>query len=258
MNKPLVGSLVIIGLAAIGLVLQLPAHDDFLGTGPAVRTGKEGATRQTPLELPSPEVSRGELPRPEGSPSASLQVDQSVVEDPIRSFKAKLVRGELTRSEHGSAYEEALLSIAQDTILKTLESQIDSRTASFLGFKSWNSLESMLTRLESESPYLAAQLEDLAEVSAAASSSVETYSMQAFMDPFHLESWDPDSGSERPVWGDSREHSGESLLKFQAATRIGDRVYKLHFDSFFFPALDVSLTDLRARKTEFWEQVDSL
>lgn len=175
--------------------------------------------------------------------------------DPIRNLKRSLARGELTRASHGSEYDEAISRVALDTIRKTLESQASSRAAEFSGFPSWESLESTLTQLKQDDPFLAAQLGVLIDASVGASGYVEQCSIQAWDDPLHLEVWDPDSDHDGAVWAEPRAHPDAGLLKYQAATRVGDRAFRLHFDSYFFPSLEAELDSLKLRKADFWERM---
>ena len=178
-------------------------------------------------------------------------------QDRVWTLQERLYVDGISRVSHGVEYDEVIWEIAEDKMRAHIVSQNQSRAARFAGFSTFESMATRLEQLEAEDSPAAATLGRLIEESIRLSGSVEDYSMRAWGNPTHLDVYDPETDSDRSAWKGGRDLGEHGLYRCVSSTRIGDRRFDLHFDSMFFPSLDIELATLVDLKESFWSVVPS-
>lgn len=173
-------------------------------------------------------------------------------DDPLGALSQRLYVDRITRESKPNEYPEVILGLARAALEKSMAADLDSRAATFAGFKSWVSLTTALERLDEGDGETASLLRGLMEKSVNASYEAQARAVSALHDQLSLQVWNAEQPTSRGLWvgHDFGELSG--LYAFETATRVGDRVFTLHFDSSLYPGLEVMLQDLMRAKDSFW------
>ncbi len=167
-------------------------------------------------------------------------------------LKQAVYGGGLSRQDNPYAYAAAIVDLAQMTLKDQIDRQNNGRTAWFAGFASESDMLTIQANLEVENQELAGRLVKLVSESRSASLSAALCAKGALFDPLHLEMFDYEHLETSEVWRQRRDIGISSQYSFGMATSAGDRGFRLHFDSAFFPELEVTLLRLVEQKNAFW------
>lgn len=168
----------------------------------------------------------------------------------------QLRAGIATRESVGAAYDSLIRELARGDCLANVEVQLEGRAADFCGFDNWQQIEQFIETAKPEQADLVPLLRDLSAKALEVSASANECYARAWGEGRHVEVWDPNSDHDRDAWrSDNGYNDRRGALRSSTTTSVGDRVFSLHFDSHFFPQLDVAVREIQAEREAFWEIV---
>lgn len=172
----------------------------------------------------------------------------------------ELRSGHVKRSAVGPEYDNKIAAIARQSCVGNATAGARTRAASMCGFENWELVEMALASEDQQLSTLRPSLEQLAEKALRLANEIPNYVHECWDRGRTIEVWNPaDTSHDRRQWAEERGVSKRrGNLFFYTSTRVGDRSFTLHFDSFDFPALDGELQNLKELKLQYWDAVNSL
>ena len=170
-----------------------------------------------------------------------------------------VLAGELTREEFGEGYDQLIREMALERASGNIALGESNRAASFCGFQKWEDVETLLASEEPAAELIRTDLEELAATSLSAAEKVTKLVDDAWWRDDCVQVVDFEAPEDGRDWLESRGYGAEKgLLVFQTATKVGDRGFRLHFDSSRFPSLEWELMVIQSKKDALWERMGAV
>lgn len=164
----------------------------------------------------------------------------------IKNLWLRLDAGDFTREKDPVAYEQAQREVARWHLDRAIQGELYSRAARFTGLGSWKSIEEKLAHLEGSDPVRHQMLQHVVEKSLVASEMINETALANWDNGDLVEVWPKEGGSHDPKeWLLRRDLPRRPAHQFAVSTQVGDRNFRLHFNSSLHPQVDVVLHEIQ-------------
>ena len=247
-------AIIIIGMAGSCALLLMAAHSiverDFIG--PTQPPSPSGASQDSELELlweATTVDDSGTAGRVVSAGASKSSAPESV---PLMNRLARAVMGRNASFVAGSAAEkEAAMEYCFEAMRRALSSRTERRAARFLGFGTWEALQSEAERLKSEDPATYQIFQSFLDDAYAIATAAHLTAEEAFYDPMMMECWHDSQPHDSEAWVAERPRHPLTMINFTHINGVRGWHFKLHYKSHYFPEVEQQARDLQSRFEDF-------
>lgn len=240
-------TLLVLGLSISAYALFLGNSKENSSSVAVAPTGVNGEKRPSP-ETEKLAISNEPSERtPAEGVSAMIDVVNPEESDEISKLRRAVFSGKLSRDASPGEYDAAIRKISVASATGSLRNDLEGRAGMLAGFDSWDHAMKTLAVVEARDPVAGQDLREIVDLALALSGEIERAAIESLEAERSVEVWDPERPHDPKGWKEVYGNPERGACRFSLSNNVGDRVFKLHFNSADHPLLNSRLLELRSR-----------